>query len=96
MDAARLQSLVDDRRKLVEELQESTAGGKLTADDLIASGEKIGETLVVVAETPGANPNVMRGWIDQPTTCRLNKSSITVRYSQPSSVARYVMSVVQT
>jgi hypothetical protein len=38
----------------------------------------------------------MRGWIDQPTTCRLNKSSITVRYSQPSSVARYVMSVVQT
>ncbi len=61
----RLQSLLADRKKLVEEVQRATAGGKLTADDLIASGEKIGETLVVVAETPGANPNVMRGWIDQ-------------------------------
>lgn len=63
--AERLESLLGDRRKLVDEMQQATAGGKLTADDLIAAGEKIGETLMVVAETPGANPNVMRGWIDQ-------------------------------
>ncbi len=39
--------------------------GKLSADDLIGQGETVGDTVLVVAETPGANPNVMRGWIDQ-------------------------------
>ena len=61
----RLESLIVDRVKLIGELKSATAGGKLSADDLIADGETIGDTLVVVAETPGANPNVMRGWIDQ-------------------------------
>jgi alanyl-tRNA synthetase len=61
----RLASLLNDRNGLVRELKQSTAGGKLSVDDLIAQGEKVGDTLVIVAETPGANPNVMRGWIDQ-------------------------------
>ena len=61
----RLNSMLADRKKLVGELKQATAGGKLSADDLIAQGETIGDTLVVVVETPGANPNVMRGWIDQ-------------------------------
>ena len=61
----RLASLLSDRDGLVRELKQSTAGGKLSVDDLIAQGELIGETLLIVAETPGANPNVMRGWIDQ-------------------------------
>ena len=39
---------------------------------------------------------VMRGFSDQPTTSRLNRSSTMARYSQPSSVHRYVMSGVQT
>ena len=39
---------------------------------------------------------LMCGCIDQPTTWRLNKSMITARYSQPSSVATYVMSLVHT
>ncbi len=39
---------------------------------------------------------VMRGLIDQPTTSRLNRSSTTARYSQPSSVQMYVMSEVNT
>ena len=63
--AARIESLLADRQKLVAELKQATAGGKLSADDLIAGGESIGQSLMVVAETPGANPNVMRGWIDQ-------------------------------
>jgi len=37
----------------------------LSADDLIAGHEQVGDTCLIVAETPGANPNVMRGWIDQ-------------------------------
>ncbi len=62
---SRIESLIGDRTKLIEELKQATAGGQLSADDLIGGGEMIGDTLVVVAETPGANPNVMRGWIDQ-------------------------------
>ncbi|MFK8113302.1 MAG: alanine--tRNA ligase [Rubripirellula sp.] len=63
--AARIESLMTDRNKLVKELKAATAGGKLSADDLIAQGEKVGDALLIVADTPGANPNVMRGWIDQ-------------------------------
>lgn len=62
---SRIHALVKDRKKLVAELKKATAGGKLSADDLISQGETIGQAVLVVAETPGANPNVMRGWIDQ-------------------------------
>ena len=61
----RLKALLSDRDRLVKELKAVTAGGKLSADDLIASHEQVGDTCLIVAETPGANPNVMRGWIDQ-------------------------------
>jgi alanyl-tRNA synthetase len=61
----RLKALLGDRDRLVKELKAATAGGKLSADDLIASHEQVGDTCLIVAETPGANPNVMRGWIDQ-------------------------------
>ena len=61
----RLESLLGDRTKQIAELKEVTAGGQLSADDLMANGETIGGALMIVAETPGANPNVMRGWIDQ-------------------------------
>ena len=61
----RIEALIADRATLVEQLKQSTAGGKITADDLMDQGERVGEDLVVVAEVPGANPNVMRGWIDQ-------------------------------
>jgi alanyl-tRNA synthetase len=63
--STRLESLLAERAKLISEIEQATAGGKISADDLIASGEQVGDTLLVVAETPGANPNVMRGWIDQ-------------------------------
>ena len=36
------------------------------------------------------------GCMRQPTTWRLNRSSTTARYSQPSSVAMYVLSHVHT
>ena len=62
---ARIDSMLSDRTKLLAQVKQSTAGGKVTADDLIGKGEQIGEDLVVVAEVPGANPNLMRGWIDQ-------------------------------
>lgn len=61
----RLQALRQDRQSLLAELKQATAGGKLSADDLIAQGETVGGALIIVAETPGAKANVMRGWIDQ-------------------------------
>ena len=61
----RLDALLGDRGRLVKELKAATAGGKLSADELIAAGERVGNACLIVAETPGANPNVMRGWIDQ-------------------------------
>jgi alanyl-tRNA synthetase len=61
----RLQSLLSEHEKLVKELNQATGGGKLSADDLISEGETVGDSLLIVADTPGANPNVMRGWIDQ-------------------------------
>ena len=61
----RLDALLGDRHRLVKELKAATAGGKLSAEDLIAASEQVGDACLIVAETPGANPNVMRGWIDQ-------------------------------
>ena len=61
----RLDALLSDREKLVMDLKVSTAGGKLSADDLMNEGEQVGDSLMIVADTPGANPKVMRGWIDQ-------------------------------
>jgi alanyl-tRNA synthetase len=61
----RIDALLTDRQNLIAQLKKATAGGKITADDLIGQGEKVADNLVVVAEVPGANPNVMRGWIDQ-------------------------------
>ncbi|MEM6980249.1 MAG: alanine--tRNA ligase [Planctomycetota bacterium] len=62
---SRCDALLEERTTLISQIAEMTKGGKLSADDLMAGGETVGDTLVVVAETPGANPNVMRGWIDQ-------------------------------
>ena len=61
----RIASLISERSKLVAELKKSTAGGKLSVEDLIEQGERVSGSLMIVADTPGANPNVMRGWIDQ-------------------------------
>ena len=48
----------------------ASAGGELSADDLMANAEAVGTAILVVVATPDANPNVMRGLIDQ-----LRKSS---------------------
>ena len=61
----RLRAMLQDHGKLVAEIRESTAGGKVSIDELMAGAEQVGDTTLLVAETPGANPNVMRGWIDQ-------------------------------
>ncbi|TWU43353.1 Alanine--tRNA ligase [Novipirellula aureliae] len=61
----RLSALLSDRKSLIEQLEQITAGGKVSADELMSQAENVGDAIVVVAETPGGNANVMRGWIDQ-------------------------------
>ena len=61
----RLETMLSDRKRLVSQIQEATAGGSLSVSELISLGEMINGVLVLITETPGANPNVMRGWIDQ-------------------------------
>ena len=59
--AAMLSEQEDLRRQLLA-LQQS---GQTSADDLLAKAEQVAGVTFVVAETPGANANLMRQWIDQ-------------------------------
>ncbi|WP_153557814.1 alanine--tRNA ligase [Roseimaritima sediminicola] len=61
----RLENLVAERERLLEELRQAAQGEKITASDLLEQAETVGDAILVVRETPGANPNQMRGWIDQ-------------------------------
>jgi alanyl-tRNA synthetase len=53
---------LDDLKSQVERLAQS---GSVSADSLLEQAETIGGAKLIVAETPGANPNLMRQWIDQ-------------------------------
>ena len=59
---AALLAEVEDLRKQLSQLAQS---GDLSADALLQKAETIGTTRVVVAEIPGANPNLLRQLIDQ-------------------------------
>ena len=61
----RIASLLDEVNSLSQELDKITESGDLTADALLEKAEEIGGAKVVVAETRGANPNLMRQLIDQ-------------------------------
>lgn len=63
--ATRIDSVLEDRSGMIDEIERVTSGGSLSADDLVEQGETYGDTLVVVAQTPGAKPTMMRSWIDQ-------------------------------
>ncbi|MCA9248909.1 MAG: alanine--tRNA ligase, partial [Planctomycetales bacterium] len=58
----RLQAEVAD---LDQQLQARAAAGDVSVDSLIEAAEMVGNTRVIVADVPAANPNLMRQWIDQ-------------------------------
>jgi alanyl-tRNA synthetase len=62
---ARVASLRKEVEQLREQVAELSAAGVLSADSLIERGVTMGNVLVVVCETPGANTNLMRQLIDQ-------------------------------
>ena len=61
----RLASLQSEVAELERQIGQMAQSGDLTADGLLERAETIGGTKVIVAETPGVNPNLMRQLIDQ-------------------------------
>ncbi len=73
--AERVESLLAEVESLKKQLAQRDAAGPLSADKLLESTTKLGETTVVIAETPGAPQNLMRQLIDQ---LRQKEQSIAV------------------
>jgi alanyl-tRNA synthetase len=61
----RVAALLAEIEQLKEQAARLSQSGQLSADALLESAEQVGPTHVVVAEAPGANPNLMRQLIDQ-------------------------------
>jgi|688.fasta_scaffold01372_27 alanyl-tRNA synthetase len=72
----RVESLLGDESKILEQLKQLTSGGEISADQLIAEAKQIGGVLVIASEIPGGNPNLMRQLID----------AIRKKSSQPSAI----------
>lgn len=61
----RIESLQKEVSKLEQQQAEQEKLGPISVEDLLAEANEIGDVRVIVAETRGANPNVMRQLIDQ-------------------------------
>jgi alanyl-tRNA synthetase len=62
---ARVETLRREAEQLKQQLESLTEGGQVSADELLAEAEKVGDALIVVRDIQAANPNLMRQWIDQ-------------------------------
>ena len=62
---ARLKSLLEELNRLKDQATRLAGTGEVSASTLIEQAEQVGETSLIVAETSGATPNLMRQWIDQ-------------------------------
>lgn len=62
---SRVSALRTEVENLQKHLTTLAASGDLSADALFKNAETVGQTKVIVAETPGANSNLMRQLIDQ-------------------------------
>lgn len=63
--STRIDALLADEKSLAEQLANLTAGGEISADQLLADAETVGDALLIVQQIDGANPNLIRQWIDQ-------------------------------
>jgi alanyl-tRNA synthetase len=62
---ARIAALIAEQSQLKHQLALLQQSGQTSAADLLKGSETISGVRLVVAETPGANANLMRQWIDQ-------------------------------
>ncbi|QDU93328.1 alanine--tRNA ligase [Lignipirellula cremea] len=63
--APRVEALSAEIASLQQQIENLEKSGDISADALIEAAEEIGGAMVIVKETPGANQNLMRQWIDQ-------------------------------
>jgi alanyl-tRNA synthetase len=61
----RIAAQLEEVRRLEEQLLQLKKSGSLSADSLLQQAEEIAGVKVIAMETPGANSNLMRQWIDQ-------------------------------
>ena len=61
----RVESILQERQKLLEQLNTIASAESVDADSLIESAAEQGGTKVIAANIPGGNPNLMRTLIDQ-------------------------------
>jgi len=61
----RVAAVVEEVQTLHDRLEQRASAGPITADSLLESAVKLGDATIVVAETPTAEPNLMRQLIDQ-------------------------------
>jgi len=61
----RLQTLVAERQRLQEELQQLSAAGSMPIETLLSEMESIGDSAVLIKVLENANPQIMRNWVEQ-------------------------------
>ncbi|HUG67712.1 MAG TPA: alanine--tRNA ligase [Pirellulaceae bacterium] len=61
----RIAAMQKEIADLTAQLEQLGKSGELSADTLLEKAERVGDTNMIVAETVGANPNLMRQLIDQ-------------------------------
>ena len=61
----RLAALSQESKAAAEQWKQRSSAGSVTADDLLAQAESVGEVTLVVAEAAGGNANRMRQLIDE-------------------------------
>ncbi len=61
----RMDALLAEEHQLHEQLAQLSSASNLDVDQLIATAQSVGQTLVIVARVPNANTAMMRQWIDQ-------------------------------
>ncbi|MCY2982975.1 MAG: alanine--tRNA ligase [Planctomycetota bacterium] len=61
----RIEAMLLEQTQLHQQLQQLSAGGGTSVEDLLNQAETVSGTRLIVLETPNANIGMMRKWIDQ-------------------------------
>ena len=86
--AERVQAMLADAETLREQINKLADSGDLSADSLLEKAEQVVGATVIIAETPGANPNIMRQIIDQ---LRKKVSPVAVLLAAPQGDSKVIV-----
>jgi alanyl-tRNA synthetase len=63
--SGRIETLLVEEQQLHGQLAQLSSASGFDVDQLVANAQSVGQTLLIVAKVPNANPAMMRQWIDQ-------------------------------